>query len=83
MRMVVRDAPAHTDFWGAALATSMFFAILHMILRQFPCLVFLGLALQLLYWHTGSLWTCVWVHMLNNLSSVLLLAVLKAAGIAL
>ncbi len=68
-------------FWWAALAASAFFAVLHMTLLQFPCLLFLGLFLQLLYWHTGSLWPCIWVHMLNNLTSIVLLQVFRLAGV--
>jgi membrane protease YdiL (CAAX protease family) len=65
-------------FWGAAVISSLLFAIVHNpaslnLLIHAPYFVFgLGLAMALRY--TGSLWVPIGLHALKNSVAVLLIA---------
>lgn len=59
---------------AAALLAGLVFGGLHALtgVTAVPPLIFFGFVLALLYERTGSLWPCIFLHMLNN--SVALLA---------
>ncbi len=58
--------------WGALLFTSLLFASMHFQLHQVVGLFFLGCCWQYIYLKTSNLVTCIFLHALNNLLSVLL-----------
>ncbi|MFA4814607.1 MAG: type II CAAX endopeptidase family protein [Candidatus Gracilibacteria bacterium] len=52
--------------WLASILTATLFALIHFQLQTFIPLFFLGLILNYTYQRTGSLWTSVAFHSLNN-----------------
>ncbi len=68
---------------GAVIVSALFFTILHFTLDQFIPIFVLGVFLAGLYETTGSLWPGIFLHAANNGISLILLAVLRAAGFPL
>lgn len=66
---------------GAMLVSTLFFTALHLSIDQFIPIFVLGLFLAWLYEKTGSLYPGIFLHATNNAISLVLLAVLKAAGV--
>ena len=52
--------------WLASILTAVLFALIHFQLQTFIPLFFLGLILNYAYQRTGSVWTAVVFHSLNN-----------------
>lgn len=65
---------------GAMLVSTIFFTALHFSIDQFIPIFFLGLFLAWLYEKTGSLYPGMLLHATNNAISLVLLAILRAAG---
>jgi uncharacterized protein len=65
---------------GAMLVSTLFFTALHFSIDQFIPIFFLGLFLAWLYEKTGSLYPGILLHLSNNAISLVLLAIVKAAG---
>lgn len=57
--------------WYAIVATSFCFAILHGNMVQIPFSFIAGIALGYFRVRTGSIWTSITIHFLNNLTSVI------------
>jgi membrane protease YdiL (CAAX protease family) len=57
--------------WYAIVATSFCFAILHGNMVQIPFSFIAGIALGYFRVRTGSIWTSITIHFLNNLISVI------------
>lgn len=67
-------------FW-AAMVTALFFALLHAHLVGFLPIFVLGVALAYLYERTGTLVSSITVHMIHNLSMVVLVFLVKQLGV--
>ena len=52
--------------WFASLLSAILFALIHFQLQNIIPLIFLGILLNYVYHRTGSIWTAVAFHMLNN-----------------
>ena len=52
--------------WVGIILTSILFSALHLQFQGFLPRMFLGILLGALYWHSGSLWTCILAHFVNN-----------------
>ena len=57
--------------WAAALLSALLFAVLHFSLPQGIYAFFFGLVLAFCYQWTGSVFPCILVHALGNLTAVL------------
>ena len=63
---VYRTFSAEWPIWLASPLTAVLFALLHFQFQSLIPLVFLGLLLNYAYQKTGSLWTSIVFHSLNN-----------------
>lgn len=52
--------------WAGIIITSILFSALHFQFQGFLPRMFLGILLGALYWYSGSLWTCILAHFVNN-----------------
>ena len=66
--------------WIGIIAASIIFSALHLQFQGFLPRMFLGILLGALYWYSGSLWTSILAHFINN--AVQVVAVSYAPGIA-
>lgn len=57
--------------WSGILITAFLFSALHMQFEGFLPRMFLGIILGFLYWYSGSLWTSIAAHFVNNAVQVL------------
>ena len=65
---------------GAAILTSLIFALLHMAPSAITVYFCIGLLLAAVYIITRNVWLTVIIHFINNLSSVVAAILLKYAG---
>ncbi|HTE08850.1 MAG TPA: CPBP family intramembrane glutamic endopeptidase, partial [Flavitalea sp.] len=66
--------------WIGIIVTSIIFSALHLQFQGFLPRMFLGILLGALYWYSGSLWTSILAHFINN--AVQVVAVSYAPDIA-
>lgn len=52
--------------WAGIIVTSILFSALHLQFQGFLPRMFLGIVLGALYWYSGSLWTSILAHFVNN-----------------
>jgi membrane protease YdiL (CAAX protease family) len=52
--------------WIGIVITSILFSALHLQFQGFLPRMFLGIVLGALYWYSGSLWTSILAHFVNN-----------------
>lgn len=52
--------------WVGIIVTSVLFSALHLQFQGFLPRMFLGIVLGALYWYSGSLWTSILAHFVNN-----------------
>src|SRR5688572_29868874 len=57
--------------WAGILITSVLFSALHLQFQGFLPRMFLGIVLGALYWYSGSLWTSILAHFVNNAVQVI------------
>lgn len=72
LRGVVMQPLRKYGDWFAILTSSLIFAILHGNMVQIPFAFIAGIALGYFQITTGSIWTSVIIHFLNNMSSVVI-----------
>ncbi len=66
--------------WVGIIITSIIFSALHLQFQGFLPRMLLGVLLGALYWYSGSIWTSILAHFVNN--AVQVVAVSYAPGIA-
>ncbi len=79
-RGVLTNALSRYGAWVAVLVSSAVFALAHGINHALPAAFVVGVTSALLLRRTRSLWPGVVVHSVNNLSAVIIPAVLVAAA---
>ena len=52
--------------WAGIIITAVLFSALHLQFQGFLPRMFLGIVLGALYWYSGSLWTSILAHFVNN-----------------
>lgn len=52
--------------WAGIIVTAVLFSALHLQFQGFLPRMFLGIVLGSLYWYSGSLWTSILAHFVNN-----------------
>lgn len=57
--------------WAGIIVTGFLFSALHLQFQGFFPRMFLGVVLGALYWYSGSLWTCIVAHFVNNAVQVI------------
>lgn len=57
--------------WAGIIITGFLFSALHLQFQGFLPRMFLGIVLGILYWYSGSLWTCILAHFVNNAVQVI------------
>jgi len=57
--------------WAGIILTGFLFSALHLQFQGFFPRMFLGVVLGALYWYSGSLWTCIVAHFVNNAVQVI------------
>ncbi len=57
--------------WAAIIISALIFGAIHMNIIQGINAFILGLALAYIYSKTHNLYTCIWIHFINNLLSVI------------
>lgn len=57
--------------WTGIIVTSIIFSALHFQFQGFLPRMFLGILLGALYWYSGSLWTSIIAHFVNNAAQVI------------
>ena len=57
--------------WAGIIITGFLFSALHLQFQGFFPRMFLGIVLGILYWYSGSLWTCILAHFVNNAVQVI------------
>jgi membrane protease YdiL (CAAX protease family) len=57
--------------WAGIIITAILFSALHMQFQGFLPRMFLGMVLGALYWYSGSLWTSILAHFVNNAVQVI------------
>lgn len=72
LRGVVMSPLRKFGDWFAIIVTSVIFALMHGNMVQIPFAFIAGIALGYFRITTGSLWTSIVIHSLNNLASVLI-----------
>jgi membrane protease YdiL (CAAX protease family) len=57
--------------WIGIIITSILFSAMHLQFQGFLPRMFLGIVLGVLYWYSGSLWTSILAHFVNNAVQVI------------
>jgi membrane protease YdiL (CAAX protease family) len=57
--------------WAGIIVTAFLFSALHLQFQGFIPRMFLGMVLGALYWYSGSLWTSIFAHFVNNAVQVI------------
>jgi uncharacterized protein len=57
--------------WAGIIVTAILFSALHLQFQGFLPRMFLGVLLGALYWYSGSLWTSIIAHFINNAVQVI------------
>lgn len=57
--------------WVGIILTGFLFSALHLQFQGFLPRMFLGIVLGVLFWYSGSLWTCILAHFVNNAVQVI------------
>jgi membrane protease YdiL (CAAX protease family) len=57
--------------WAGIIITAFLFSALHLQFQGFIPRMFLGIVLGALYWFSGSLWTSIFAHFVNNAVQVI------------
>lgn len=57
--------------WAGIILTGFLFSALHLQFQGFLPRMFLGIVLGILYWYSGSLWTCIVAHFVYNSTQVI------------
>ena len=57
--------------WTGIIVTAILFSALHLQFQGFLPRMFLGIVLGVLYWYSGSLWTSILAHFVNNAVQVI------------
>jgi len=57
--------------WAGIIITAILFSALHLQFQGFLPRMFLGIVLGALYWYSGSLWTSILAHFVNNAVQVI------------
>jgi len=57
--------------WAGIIITGFLFSALHLQFQGFLPRMFLGIVLGILYEYSGSLWTCILAHFVNNAAQVI------------
>jgi membrane protease YdiL (CAAX protease family) len=57
--------------WAGIIVTAFLFSALHLQFQGFIPRMFLGMVLGALYWYSGSLWTSIIAHFVNNAVQVI------------
>lgn len=52
--------------WAGIILSALLFSALHLQFAGFLPRMFLGIVLGILYWYSGSLWTCIIAHFIFN-----------------
>jgi uncharacterized protein len=60
--------------WTGIILTSIFFSALHLQFQGFLPRMFLGVLLGAFYWYSGSLWTSILAHFVNNAIQVIVVS---------
>lgn len=60
--------------WAGIVFTSIFFSALHLQFQGFLPRMFLGVILGAVYWYSGSLWTSILAHFVNNAIQVIVVS---------
>lgn len=72
MRGVVMQSLRKYGDWFAIIMSSLVFALLHGNMVQIPFAFIAGIAIGYAVTVTGSMWTGVLIHFLNNLASIIM-----------
>lgn len=81
LRGVVLGSLRRYSDGAAVLISAILFAAMHGNLEQIPFAFLVGVVLGVAYVKTGSLWTGVCIHFLNNLFSLVLTYILEGGGL--
>lgn len=60
--------------WAGIIITAILFSSLHMQFGGFLPRMFLGIILGAFYWYSGSIWTSILAHFVNNAGQVILVS---------
>jgi membrane protease YdiL (CAAX protease family) len=60
--------------WMGIIITAILFSALHLQFQGFLPRLFMGIVMGILYWYSGSLWTCVTAHFFYNAIQVVAVA---------
>lgn len=60
--------------WAGIILSALLFSALHLQFAGFLPRLFLGVVLGILYWYSGSLWTCILAHFIFNSVQVLVVS---------
>ena len=60
--------------WAGIIVTSILFSALHLQFEGFLPRMFLGIILGAFYWFSGSLWTSIFAHFVNNAIQVVVVS---------
>ena len=63
---------------GAIMISSLLFAMMHQNAEQVLYTFAAGILLGVLYEKTGSIWNCVFLHLMNNFSSLVMIILAKS-----
>ena len=60
--------------WTGIIITAILFSALHLQFQGFLPRLFMGMVMGILYWYSGSLWTCITAHFVYNAIQVVAVA---------
>lgn len=66
LRGIVCGRLAKYNRWAAVIISAILFSLMHMTVSQIPFAFLAGLLLGYVYLRTGSIWSCVIIHAVNN-----------------
>lgn len=66
LRGIVCGRLAKYNRWAAVIFSAVLFSLMHMTVNQIPFAFLAGLLLGYVYLRTGSIWSCVIIHAVNN-----------------
>ncbi len=66
LRGIVCGRLAKYNRWAAVIFSAILFSLMHMTVSQIPFAFLAGLLLGYVYLRTGSIWSCVIIHAINN-----------------